>query len=599
MSNPPARRPGQWRLLWLLLLGALALGAGLGLREPSPPDEPRFVLAAQRMVDSGQWLIPYRGSEIYAHKPPPFMWLQAGAWLLVRDWSIAFLLPSLLAALGTLWLVHDLAARLWHRRAGLPAGLALLACLQFGLQAKRGQIDMVLVFWTTLAMWGLLRHLLRGPDWSALALAGFAAGIGTITKGVGFLPLLALLPWWLARWRTRSHMQAPHTMTSGMRSSDTALSNMKSSNTMLRGTTSLPPVVSWQSMPAANWRWSWLPLGFLLGIAIWLLPLLVTVLGSDDPALHRYAQELLFKQTGTRYAAAWHHVQPPWYYLQVIATLWLPGALLLPWLLPAWWRRMRRGDARVIVLLGWAALVLLFFSASPGKREVYLFPALPLLCVAAAPLLTGLLRRRGVRRVLLGYVIGSASLALVLAGSGLLDASWAVGLAESRAIDSAAMHRLLRWLLVIGGGGWLLVIGCRQARAGAAAVGFAWLLWTVYGIGLAPALNASSSARGLMQRADARIGADAELGLVGWREQHRLQALRTPVDFGFERDPAAQWRDAAHWVAQAPQRRWLFVLKEAVGPCVDRRQLIDLGRSSRRDWLLVPGAAWIEDCTPP
>ena len=29
----------------------LALLAGIGLRQPSPPDEPRFVLAARAMVD--------------------------------------------------------------------------------------------------------------------------------------------------------------------------------------------------------------------------------------------------------------------------------------------------------------------------------------------------------------------------------------------------------------------------------------------------------------------------------------------------------------------------------------------------------------------
>ena len=66
----------------------------------------------------------------------------------------------------------------------------------------------------------------------------------------------------------------------------------------------------------------------------------------------------MFKQTGTRYANAWHHRQPAWYYLQVILTLWLPGSLLLPMLFKPWWRRIRRGDRRQWLLLGWAVLVL-------------------------------------------------------------------------------------------------------------------------------------------------------------------------------------------------------------------------------------------------
>jgi 4-amino-4-deoxy-L-arabinose transferase-like glycosyltransferase len=48
----------------------------------------------------------------------------------------------------------------------------------------------------------------------------------------------------------------------------------------------------------------------------------------------------------------------------------------LPWLVPGWRRRLARRDGRLLVLLGWAALVLLFFSASPGKRNVYILPAL-------------------------------------------------------------------------------------------------------------------------------------------------------------------------------------------------------------------------------
>ena len=60
-------KPFQFALL--ILLASLSLLAGLGLREPSPPDEPRFVLAAKDMVESGQWLFPHRGREFYAEKP--------------------------------------------------------------------------------------------------------------------------------------------------------------------------------------------------------------------------------------------------------------------------------------------------------------------------------------------------------------------------------------------------------------------------------------------------------------------------------------------------------------------------------------------------
>lgn len=542
-------------LPWLLLLAVLALGAGLGLRDPSPPDEPRFVLAAQHMVESGDWLVPRRGREFYAEKPPVFMWLQAASYTIVRDWRIAFLLPSLLAALATLWLTADLTTRLWGRRFAPYAAAALFVCVQFGLQAKRGQIDMVLVALTTLSLWGLLRHLLRGPDWRAAWLGAFAAGVGTVTKGVGFLPLLVLLPWLLVRRdlaRTQAHVDET----------------------------------------GNAWRWIVFAFAFVAGTAVWLGPLAATLLRDHDPALRAYAAELLLRQTGERYANAWHHVQPPWYFAQVIATLWLPGALLLPWLLPAWWRRLRRRDARYVLLLGWALLVLLFFSASPGKREVYIFPMLPALCIAAAPLLPALLRRRGVRIVLLAWLCVFSAIvtfAVVAALSGRHD--WAQRLAEHRAIDPASMHVLLGWLLVLGLIGLALAAWAHSRRIAPALLLFTAALWTVYGIGMAPALDRSSSARGLMEAVSHRIGADAELGLVAWREQVLLQTRVPTIEFGYKQPLPAQWREATTWLAAAPARRWLLLPEEALPDCIDRARAIRAGRANRRDWWLLPARA--------
>lgn len=557
---PPhaARAPLAHRGLLLLALLLFALAAGIGLREPSPPDEPRFVLSASAMVDSGDWLVPRRGREFYAEKPPVFMWMQAASWTLVRDWRVAFLLPSLLAALGTLWLVQRAGARLWSPRHGAWAAAALFACLQFGLQAKRAQIDMVLVLMTTLSLCALLRYLLDGHRRRWLALGLFAAGLGTVTKGVGFLPLLVLLPW---LWVRRRLSRRPGARIAG----DVALGVA----------------------------------AFAAGAAVWLAPLGVALLRDPDPALHAYAHELLFRQTGTRYVNAWHHVQPPWYYAQTIATLWLPGALLLPWLLPAWWRRLRRGDARQVLLLGWVALVLLFFSLSPGKREVYIFPALPAACLAAAPLLPALLRRRGVQWLLSAWLLLCGALLLGAAGSGLSDAAWASRLGEARGIAPADLRTLLWALGGLGAAAWALAAAFRGRRAGAGVLLFTALLWATYGLALAPALDDSSSGRALMRTVSARIGAQGELGAIAWREQHMLQAGRPMHEFGFKRPVHLQWHDAMEWVAAAPDRRWLWMPESALGPCVDRDRARMIGRASRQDWWLVPGTAVDPGCSVP
>jgi 4-amino-4-deoxy-L-arabinose transferase-like glycosyltransferase len=63
--------------------------------------------------------------------------------------------------------------------------------------------------------------------------------------------------------------------------------------------------------------------------------------------------------------------------------------LALPWLVPAWRRQLQKRDGRVLVLLGWVTLVVLFFCISAGKRKLYIYPALPGLVLAAAPLIPG------------------------------------------------------------------------------------------------------------------------------------------------------------------------------------------------------------------
>ena len=105
-----------------MLLAFVLLGAGIGLRDPWPSDEPRFTLSAKQMVESGDWLFPHRGRELYSDKPPMLMWTEAAAYEVTRSWRVAFLLPSLLAGLLTLGLTYDLGRRFWNHKAGLCAG---------------------------------------------------------------------------------------------------------------------------------------------------------------------------------------------------------------------------------------------------------------------------------------------------------------------------------------------------------------------------------------------------------------------------------------------------------------------------------------------
>jgi len=548
------------RETWLFVVMALlVLGAGLGLRDPWPSDEPRFALVAKQMVDSGQWLFPHRGLELYSDKPPMLMWWQATLYSVIGNWRVAFLLPSLIAALGTLWCVVDLGRRLWTRRVGLYAGWALLFALQFTFQAKKAQIDPLLVLFITLANYGLLRHLLLGPAWRWWWAGWFFAGIGVITKGVGMLALLMILPAAIAsarHWpRVRLH--------------------------------------------ARDLRFWLAPLAFVLAAALWLVPMVMTALATKSSEYQAYLDDILFRQTAKRYTQSWDHHQPWWYFLGTMPSMWIPAFLALPWAIPAWRRRLQRRDARYLLLLGWWLLIVLFFSIPHGKRDVYILPTLPMFCLALAPLMPGLLRRRDVQRLLGGFTLLLALGTLAAGASALLGTpGFEARLVLERGLAPGAMEAMAWAALAMGGAGiaGLLLFG--PARRHLALVSMLAVVWVLYSLVGYPVLNDSSSARGLMRSVGTRIGADAELGLVAWKEQNLLMADRPVATFGFTVPWHEQLQAGGQWQQLSPQRRWLLVQEDTLLGCVDRDGAVLAGVANRRRWWLVPAGALHGPCVP-
>lgn len=531
---------------WLALALLALLATGLGIRDPWPADEPRFALIARDMVATGQWLFPQVGGDWYQDKPPLFFWVMAAAYAATGVLRVAFLLPSLLAAIGCLLLVHDLGRRLWSREVGLLAALLLLFSVQFTLQARVAQIDMTLCLLSTAGLYGITRHLLQGPDWRCYAFGGVAAGLGVITKGTGFLPLLAVLPYLFLR--ARGFHVAP-------------------------GAT-------------AGWRWSIALLAGLAAIALWFVPMVLMATLSGDAGLAAYRDELLFKQTVTRYAAAWHHHEPWHYFLtQVIPVLWLPGVVLLPWLVPRWVACWRARDARPWLLLGWVLLVLLFFSASPGKRGVYILPALPAFALAAASALWPVLERRGVQRV-------GLALALAVAAGLLAVFVWLGFIEPERGARLLQRHGAASLLPLPVAGGLIvavaLLVGTRRGL-------LAWpatlvILCWIQGLWINPQLDHVRSGRSFMQRVERLVPRSAELALVGYREQFLLQATRPVVNFGHRRwaEGRREAEDAALWL-QSGADRWLLVDEDARRACFSGATVRPVGEAGRVEWFLVTG----------
>jgi 4-amino-4-deoxy-L-arabinose transferase-like glycosyltransferase len=533
------------RDLALVLLPALLLiGAGIGLRDPWPADEPLHALIAREMLATGNWLIPMVGGDFFQDKPPLLFWLQAICFQLTGSERLGFLLPSLLAALGTLALIYDLGRRLWNREAGVAAALLLLFTLQFTLQSRRAQLDALLMFCTVLSLYCLMRQLLLGGGWRWAIGAGLAAGLGVLAKVVGFFSFLLLVPWLYAVWRGW-------------------------------------PGVRWQR-PWPLWLASALACAVVAGA--WLLP--IWLQARHDPEVAAYFHELVVTQTVGRYVEPWHHYKPAWYYLQVIVTLWLPLVLLLPWLVPRWRKALAARDARILLPLGFVVLYLAFFTLTRGKRDVYILSALPMLALPAGYLLPELLQRPGVQRAALALVLLVATLsggaALWL---GVLDPARGRELLAAGGVTSLAPLAVLAVLA-------LVALACfRQARAHLALAATLAAAWLIAGLWVLPQMDGERSARNFIARVEQLAAPERELGLLAYHEHFLWQLRRPTVNFGHRRfrEGDAEMFDAAAWLAAAPGRQ-LLVPERMLQACFAAAAARQVGESSTGQWYLVEGA---------
>lgn len=531
----------------LLLLGAcgLLIATGIGLRDPWPADEPRFALIARDMLASGEWLVPRVGGDIYADKPPLFFWLIAAVLHLTGSLRVAFLLPSFFGAVGCVLLVYDLGARLWRREVGLIAALALLFTVQFAWVARQGQIDATLSFWTTLGLYGLLRHLLLGPSWGWYVVGWAAAGLGVMTKGVGFLPLLILIPYLVLRAR------------------------------------------HWQGTIALDRQplWALGPLSFFLAIGMWLVPILIAA--SDGGALAAYRDEILFQQTIERYANAWQHRQPFWYFIvNVIPVLWLPLTVLLPWLVPRWKESFRARDSKVALLLSWIVIVIAFFSLSDGKRGVYILPAVPALALVSAPYLLELYQRSSLQRALYALALAIGILCAGAAAALLLAAERREAFIGEYMLDPLAPVALMAITVIV------LILLASPRRGALAYCSTLSAILLVVSFWVNPAMDASRSGAGFVQRVERAADPKRELGWVAFKEQYLLQLDRPIVHFGHARWREAEQEafDAARWLNEDPLRQ-LVVNERARARCFANASAKPLGSANRQQWFLVQDGA--------
>lgn len=544
-------------LLVLLAFAAVMIATGIGLRSPWPADEPRFAEVAREMVASGQWLIPMRGGEFYPDKPPVFMWSIAFFYWLTGNLKIAFLLPNALCSLLTVGLVFDLGARLWNARTGAVAALLLMLAPQFLAQAQKAQIDAMVAAWITVACYGLIRHFFTGPAWGWYFAAWAFMGLGIITKGVGFLPALMLLPLLALHYQDR---------------------------TRFRG--------------AMTWRCALGPLAMLAVVAAWLVPMVLYVNSVGTEEALAYRNNILFKQTGERYADSWGHLQPWYYYLtSVIPALWFP----LPLVFLALFRPLTdaiRHRPVILVQLAWVALVVLFFSISPGKRGVYLLPALPMFALALAPVLSTHRPARWFPPVLTGLHL---LIAVALITVGVLawnDHPKLVEKVSDYSRDPARLHEAGSLVFTVGLVWLASLLGLWRSRPLGRlflAMMLSWLLLSTWGYRILEPLR---TPRNILAAAEQNVPADAQLGMIDFREQFLLFSKLDFVHFSFFSSLRDEERNAWLWMGER-EDRYLLAEDQLKLECFTLDGARELGVAHRERWLLLGPEQRLPTCTPP
>jgi 4-amino-4-deoxy-L-arabinose transferase-like glycosyltransferase len=353
---------GRIRALFLVLvLGAVLYLPGLGREILRHPLEAKYALAAREMLRGGPWLVAHLFGEIYPDKPPLYFWAVAGVAELRGGHldEVASRLPAVAGALAGLALTFLLGETLFGRQAGLAAATVLATSGLFFWYARQGHPDQFLTAGVTLACLALWRSFAapaggRRTAWIALAYAAMALSV--LSKGLlGLvLPLLGAGLYLILTGPLRA-------------------------------------------VPGR--------LGLGRGLPVFVL----IVLGWYGPAVARYGtgylRETIVHHQLERYARAFVHHGPWYYYFSEFTTgflpwsLFVPGALALAW--QAWQRtRPRPRDpgqappdaseraavppAPFLFPLCWFVTGFVFFSLSTGKRGAYLLPLYP-----AAALLVG------------------------------------------------------------------------------------------------------------------------------------------------------------------------------------------------------------------
>ena len=335
----------------LLLAGfcAFLFLYGLGQFGLIGADEPRYAQVAREMLERHDWITPVLGGRPWLEKPPLYYWQAMLAYAIfgVSDWA-----ARLPAALDATLLVLAVYFFLRRFRPGFELDGALITASSAGIAgyAHAASMDMALAAAFTIGMLGWWAWRESEKRIYLAVFYGFMA-VGMLAKGP-VAPFLAAVVIVL-------HASIVRKLRLVLKS-------------------------------------LWLP-GILLFCAI-ALPWYVAV-QMRNPEFFR---EFIVRQNLGRFSEnLYHHSEPFWFYLPVMALTLVPWTVFviaaLVQAVRLWWAKRRPVDVTdidfekqlSIFASCWLVVPVAFFSISQSKLPGYILPAIP----AGALLLVGYLRR--------------------------------------------------------------------------------------------------------------------------------------------------------------------------------------------------------------
>jgi 4-amino-4-deoxy-L-arabinose transferase-like glycosyltransferase len=336
----------------LLLAGfcAFLFLYGLGQFGLIGADEPRYAQVAREMFERHDWVTPVLGGQPWLEKPPLYYWQAMLVYKIfgVSDWAAR--LPSVIDATFLVLAVYWFLRRF---RPGVELDGALITASSAGIvgYARAASMDMSLAATFTIGMLGWWAWIESGENKYLAIFYGFL-GLGTLAKGpvAPFLACFLILLYAVA-----------------------------------------------VRQPRLALKMLWLP-GILLFCAI-ALPWYLAV-QMRNPI---FTREFILEHNLRRFSQnLYHHTEPFWYYLPVMALALVPwsvfviAALVRP--VRKWWagrKKLTPGQNDLefrfaIFTICWLIVPVIFFSFSQSKLPGYILPAVP----AGGLLLADYLRQR-------------------------------------------------------------------------------------------------------------------------------------------------------------------------------------------------------------